>query len=400
MALTPLRWIAAVISAWLIVGVALIRESPPIRREAGIENQLIARADHAGGHEFNAAERLRLAQVRDSLRVVLAQPTTARSIRVFRDAGLPSEYSNDLDSLAWRAVRPVRDNGLIGIDIVFLYDTVRTVRGASVSRWYGTHADYVLPRGAGDRCVVIVHVPQPLDQRHRPAAIWRGEAGAERVAGPCAFYRAFGVPGPQVDAWLRTRGWSFAGAGSWSQGARTIDLAANENWLYYAPFAAAPSQKTSLPHFGTLGVDGVQCVAAQLDACDHAVLERRGPGRPLLIDGNVLLHSYPPFDREAWGPRNRAFGGRELSLLADMVRTLGRERFARFWTSELPVPAAFEQATGEPLSRWTTRWAVAQYGPVPGVGAGVSPGGGAMSLVFIVLAILITLRTGARRQFV
>lgn len=398
MALTPLRWIAALISACLIVAVALIREDPPLRRESGVERQLIARADRTGGHASNAGERLRLALVKDSLRAVLAQPTTSRSIRVFRDVALPTKYSADLDSLAWRAVRPVRDAGLIGIDIVFLYDTVKMVRGAPVSRWYGTRADYVLPRGADDRCVVIVHVHEPLSPRRAPAAIWRSEGGAERLAGPCAFYRAFGIPGPQVDTWLRTRGWAFAGAGSWSEGARAIDLAAYEGWQYRSPFTGVVGM-TSLPHFGALGVDGVQCVAAQLDACGHAVLERRGFGGPLLVDGSVLWHSYPSFDWEPWGPRNGAFGAREFSLLADMVRTVGRDRFARFWTSTLPVPAGFEQAAGEPLSRWTARWAVAQYGPVPGVGAGVSPTGGAMSLVLIVLAMLITLRAGARRQF-
>ena len=241
--------------------------------------------------------------------------------------------------------------------------------------------------------------PQPLDKRHMPAAIWRGEAGAQRVAGPCAFYRAFGMPGPQVDAWLRTRGWSFAGAGSWTEAARPIDLAAYENWQYHSPFEMVLGRKTSLPHFGVLGVDAVQCVAAQLDACAHAMLERIRQGGPLVIDGNVLLHPYPSFDWETWGTRNRAFGGRELALLADMVRTVGRERFARFWTSQSPVPTAFEQATGEPLNQWTRRWAVAQYGPLPGVGAGVSPTAGAMSLVLIVLAMLLTLRAGTRRQF-
>ena len=75
MALTPFRWIAALISACLIVAVALIREDPPLRREAGVERQLIARADYTGGLASNAGARLRHAQVWDSLRAVLAQPT-------------------------------------------------------------------------------------------------------------------------------------------------------------------------------------------------------------------------------------------------------------------------------------------------------------------------------------
>lgn len=399
MALTPLRWIAALIAGCLIAGVALLREDQPLRWDRGVERQLVNRTDRLGGHATNAAERLRLAQFRDSLRPVIAQPTSPLSIRVFRDAALPLEYRADLDSLAWRAVHPVRDAGLIGIDVLFLYDTVKSVRGAPLVKWYGTRADYVLPRTAGDRCVVIVHVPQPLGARRAPALIWRSEAAAERLPGPCAFYRAFGMPGARVDTWLRSRGWSFAGAGSWTESPDSIDLKTVVGWGYQSAFADALGVNTSLPFLAAMGVDGVQCLAAQHDACVHGVLGRRGFSGPLLIDGNVLFHSYATFDWQDWNSRYRAFGLRESSLLADMVRTVGRERFARFWTSSEPVPVAFEKATGEPLDRWTERWAVAQYGHVPGVGAGVSRSAGAMSLLFIVLAMLITLRSGARRQF-
>lgn len=405
MALTPLRWIAALIAGCLVAGVAVLRESPPRGRESSVGRQLADRTDRLGGHASNAAERLRLAQLRDSLRAVVGQPANPDSIRVFRDGALPSEYSMVLDSLAWHSVRPVRDAGLMGIDIVFLYDTVKSVRGGQVSKWYGARADYVLPLRADDRCMVMVHVQHALDTRHRPFARWRSDGTAERLVGPCAFYRVFGMPGARVDQWLRTRGWSFANAGSWSDGARPIDLMSRADWADYSPFTVALYTNNSLPFFGALSADGVQCVAAQLQACSRAVLERRGVTGPLVVDGNVLLHSYPSSDWggwggwEGWGGRNRAFGVREYSLMADMVRTVGRDRFARFWTSADPVPAAFEKATGEPLDRWTARWAVSQYGRVPGLGAGVSSSAGALSVGVIVLALLLTVRAGSRRQF-
>ena len=398
MALTSLRWIAALIAGCLVTGVAVLREDPQRTREFSVERQLADRTERLGGHASSAAERLRLAQLRDSLRAVAAQPVSPESIHVLRDAALPSEYSTELDSLAWRAVRPVRDAGLIGIDIVFLYDTVKSVRGGQLSRWYGGRADYVLPRGPGDRCIVMVHVQKPLDKRHRPFATWRSDGTAERLVGPCAFYRAFGMPGPRVDEWLRTRGWSFSNDGSWSEGARSINLASHADWQYQSPITMVLGVNNSLPFFVEMGADGVQCTAAELRACSRAVLERQGLTGPIVVDGNVLLRSYPSF-AWGWSGRNRALGVREYSLMADMVRTVGRDRFARFWTSGDPVPAAFEKATGEPLDRWTARWAVSQYGRVPGLGAGVSWSAAALSVSVIVLALLLTFRAGSRRQF-
>ena len=137
----------------------------------------------------------------------------------------------------------------------------------------------------------------------------------------------------------------------------------------------------------------------RLDACEHAVRTRPHRGGPVVWNGNILYNSYPALGNGRYYESYRPFGHREATLLADMVRTLGRERFARFWTSVEPVPVAFQQAAGEPLGGWTARWIADQYGPLPPRGAGVNASGGVMSLVFIGLALAIALRVSARRQF-
>ncbi len=45
------------------------------------------------------------------------------------------------------------------------------------------------------------------------------------------------------------------------------------------------------------------------------------------------------------------------SLLADLLRLKGKDRFRAFWTSDLDVESAFAEAMGEPLGDWTAKWA-------------------------------------------
>lgn len=396
MALTPFRWIVAAVAGCLMVGVVLMRTDRPFMRDRGAEQQLARRAERLAGHASITADRLRLVQLNDSVNAVLPQPGNPLSVRVLLDAALPSGYATVLDSAGWRALAPVRDSGHVGIDIVFLFDTVTRVRGAPVRGSWSPRSDYVLPRNASERCRAIIHIPAPSQFRRNALAEWRSVAAAERIGGPCLYYRAFGMPGTQVGTWLITRGWAFAEGGSWNQASTQVNLAKDQGWLYDIPTQAILGLNTSLPFLYSMSLDGVRCVAARVDACDRGLLDTERYG-PRLVNGNILDHRYLSWEREGWN--NRGLGRREWLLLADMVRTLGRERFGRFWTSNLPVPAAFESASDEPVGAWTSRWAVSQYGPLPGMGPGVSRSAGAMSLMFIVLAVLVTLRAGARRQF-
>ena len=63
----------------------------------------------------------------------------------------------------------------------------------------------------------------------------------------------------------------------------------------------------------------------------------------------------------AYASRN-ALGWGARFFLADMVVEFGRDRFARFWTSDAPLEEAFEQAMETPLDEWTMRWARRYHG--------------------------------------
>ena len=357
------------------------------------------RAGRLGDRASMIAGRLHFLRLIDSAGVHGSAGANIPAVRVMLDTGIPAEYRSVLDSLGWRSMSRVPAAGVTGIDIVFLYDTLQVLRGTGLPRRYGAHFDYVLPSRAGERCTVVARIGFQYATKRKIASLFRSDAAVETLAGPCAYYRAFGMPGPQVDAWLRARGWSFAGGGSWTQRSATADLLEDWNWRYQSLLTAVLGLHTSLPFFSAMRIEGVQCAAGQLDVCDHAI--RTGPwrGGPVFWNGNILYDSYPSLNASRYYASYRTFGHREAALLADMVRTLGLERFARFWTSVEPVPLAFQQAAGESLGGWTARWIVDQYGAVPPRGAGVNAWGGVMSLLFIVLSLGIALRVSAKRQF-
>lgn len=397
MALTPFRWIAALVASCLLVAVIVLREGSPTRREMDIDLELTNRLGWHGRHAADAAARLRLAQLMDSTGVTREQPANVPAVRVMLDAGFPAESQAALDSVGWRAVSRVRDTGVVGMDVMFLFDTVKRVRGAEMRSYWGTRVNYALPRSANDRCTAIAHVEGGGYATPRSiAAMLPTESSLGQLTGPCAYFRAFGMPGPRIDEWLRDRGWSFAGDGSWDRAEEAVDL--GERSWNYSPFEAAWGRKTSLPHLREMHLDAVRCAAGETDGCLPSLMMQYQRRRPTLLNGRVLFHAYPTLGRDRY--RSYAtMGRRERFLLADMVRTLGRERFARFWTSGETVPVAFEKAAGEPIERWTSRWIVAHYGEVPPRGAGVNARGGWMSLVLVLLAMTIALRVNVRRQF-
>ncbi len=49
--------------------------------------------------------------------------------------------------------------------------------------------------------------------------------------------------------------------------------------------------------------------------------------------------------------------------MSDLEAEFGRDRFARFWTSDQSVEDAFAAAFDEPIGAWTMRWAQDRMGP-------------------------------------
>jgi hypothetical protein len=156
---------------------------------------------------------------------------------------------------------------------------------------------------------------------------------------------------------------------------------------------------------------GFACVAGNEHACDSAILdslrftERPSPfadiaGRNATLWGNGIVSLSAGLDnlRDNWWfvfPRD--LGPRDWTVLGEMARTLGANRFQQFWSSRQPPRDAFLSATGFELGAWTHAWAERTYG-AQGSGPGVTATQVLLSLLVAGAAIAVALVASRRRQ--
>lgn len=380
MALTPLRWIALAVGGALVVLTLLLRDQAG-RRWTDERWALVRRASAMGGAASNAADRVRMLELRDSIRAGFAKLGPADTSRVAFDPALGARVAPFRTLLAGsQRFRPERP--AIGVDVVFVLDTARIVRGVERRIGAPIAVDYLLPAGASDRCVVIARV------RPRDMSYLRYREYAQRLLGPCAFYERFGMPGPRVDEWLLSGGWAFAQHVTW--------FGSPSPWN--GPSWAFDNTQT---YWGTrrwMTPRGYRCVSGDEDVCVEALLSEtsqssRADGA--LWRGGRVLSSPTLAEWRGW--RSRPLGLSESRLLADMVRTLGPERFQQFWRSGETVPVAFRQAAGRDLGSWTLEWATEAYGR-QGRGPGVDTGGAVLAIGLVLVSAAGAGVAARRRQ--
>jgi hypothetical protein len=105
------------------------------------------------------------------------------------------------------------------------------------------------------------------------------------------------------------------------------------------------------------------------------------------------------FDRYWWWRNAEELGPREWTILAEMARTLGPERFRRMWHSDQPVREAFRSEAGMELGDWTRDWSQRLYGD-QGRGPGISAFSALMALALAAVAFGFALATVQRRRVV
>lgn len=182
------------------------------------------------------------------------------------------------------------------------------------------------------------------------------------VPGPCMFWARYGRPGPRIERWLLGGGYRFADA-----------MADPEDFV--------PPQYR---HRGVFGVGGPvwyeitqtteRCLAGRPGACADPVLDT--------LQGNRRLGRRTPLIQSYF--RNRyvysTIGDSDRSLIADIERHFGHERFERFWQSPDDTQRAFASAFGVDLDTWIREWAQKRYG--------TDEAGPGMSIVTFLLTLL------------
>src|SRR5262249_23188246 len=132
-----------------------------------------------------------------------------------------------------------------------------------------------------------------------------------------------------------------------------------------------------------ISTEGIACLAGERQACRDALLNGRAGKADSAWRTNVVASSGTTLRAFYLPQAATRLGPADGWIVSEMVRTLGRDRFERFWTSPLPVDEAFRQAAGEDIQTWTQRWAVRTYGPAQ-VGP-ILPGLGVATGIFLVV---------------
>lgn len=196
---------------------------------------------------------------------------------------------------------------------------------------------YALPGATGSRqCVALVRL-RGVTSAHINAL--RNQA----LIGICGFYAAFGLPGDSVQAWLARSNYRFAKRSDWS-------------------IARAPATDAAAVY--GLSDLGVGCLTGGTGACRKALrLEPPDVTRESQVRSRLawVIDEAQPAGINA----PALLGDANDEWLADAVRSLGAERFARFWSSTSAPDIAFLEAAGIAIEPWTQRWLTRVYGALP-----------------------------------
>jgi hypothetical protein len=390
MALTPDRWIAIALAGFLLAPAVLLRDRDTVEWRPTEHDRLVERSRVAAMNLGRSVDQLRILQLRDSLApVAMARGAPAMAI----DAAFDQESRGLLASLVAEARDRQAEGAKIPATVFFILDTVSAVRGhLRGKRTRGALAvDYVLPTDSSHRCLVIARA-HPVTTRRLYEAELRSRISRERLLGPCAYFESFGAPGRSVRRWLDDRGWQFA--------QRSVLSEPPIRWLDGTPDT---SYRSRIDLEYVMGVSGRSCAGGRDEACMEALLspsprdDRRAALR--LEEGIVSPGFFNPFVHgdNSWFAGSWPLGSREWTLLSDMARSLGPERFEQFWTSDLPIEQAFRTAAGFSAATWTREWIETTYHP-QATGPSLPAGATGFAALLLIVSLGLTIIAARRRQ--
>lgn len=168
------------------------------------------------------------------------------------------------------------------------------------------------------------------------------------MLGPCAFYARYGAPGPGVNAWLRSGGAEFADA--------PVDYVADEVRVRRTRKIFGMRSM----HYGR-SLLAESCLSGRDSACSQAVMQDQKRGWWSKVEAlqeaptTFLRYHYPL----------EVFGKADNTMVANLEKEFGADKFEKFWRSDKPVDQAFNAAFGVSLDAWVRTWGRARYGTEP-----------------------------------
>jgi hypothetical protein len=227
------------------------------------------------------------------------------------------------------------------VGMLVMVDTSTRVNGVELVRlrgaWNGTYTRTIPPEPAtGDRCVVVVSIPNgdPWSRLLEGRPI----GPMHPLLDACAFYDAFGPPGPQINRELLDAHYAFARAYTPSPPPDTSKHPSEYRWVYGGG-----------THVGRcLAGSDTMCIATWMGTDD-------GFGdyewQPKLGDWIGITRIRGPWRTV-----------RYVTQLSRMAIKVGPQRFAKIWQSPKTIDAAYFDETGETLGAFIRENMAADFG--------------------------------------
>jgi hypothetical protein len=205
--------------------------------------------------------------------------------------------------------------------------------------------------------------------------------------GPCRFYLAYGLPGPDVGRWMEDGGVGYAmssGAGDVTNG--DFPTTDDGDWLRTQRLSRSSIFGYNMLARVNRPIEADRCLTGDAGACAY-LFENPAAADPILARQLDVVRRSPAISIGTVSTYF-SFAPDEEFLLSDLEAEFGAEAFARFWTSNDGLGDAFERAFGIDAGSWTLGW-IARSREIepPGPGLPRSARSGATLAVVLLLGI-------------
>jgi hypothetical protein len=342
------NWLAVLVLGVATIAVAYLPPSPP-EPSRFYSNDWWSRPTPEGrrakrlGDEYQAIiERLRITGVKDSLlRLLNRRPSVAdTAVVLLAPASLSPRLKASAEGVR-RAATP---------KVAMRSPGIRAAVALPLDVAAGMFAPRVFTPSATDGRTCLSVVPVGDWSLSRGQVFPQGWLRAADALGPCAFYLAFGHPGPRIERWMMARHFDVAMLPDWyaqPRGPMPVEPR-TVTWRFMALAQQMGGQNPmqfvgEVPYW--MSFSAIHCSAGDPAFC-----------RRYLLSDSYPLGSTPGvvYLRPSWSdPSN---------ILSALVREMGPDRFSKFWRSPLAPDSAFHQAFGVSFDAWAPKWAYAQIG--------------------------------------
>ena len=344
MEMTTRRWFAIVAVSCALLAALKLPPSGPVDRDITLFGASVP--------ELVVAARLRsrIAYLTDRVTLLARRDSLLAAARVHQGTSplIVPTTKLSVDEQANFERRAAEQAAAIGsgartLVLGIVKDTANGVTPKRVN--FATERQFLLPGETdGEHCLTIVR----LGAGHRELE----PRTAQGIFGPCAFYAAFGEPGPAVRAWLRDRRYDIARVATIPTSSQpnprllTVrQLTREDEFKRYMDFSYG---------FRPIWITG--CSGGDVDLCAKSL---RSP----VMKADDVFEVAPTRRPLSYWSDEYTLGENANGLLSDLLAEKGKAQFEKFWKSPADVETAFKSAFGESTGAWTRRWMQYHYGP-------------------------------------